>query len=419
MATKNMLDYSVMTLYNSIAVFLLAAIALVVQSGYSYGAALLVVGSAVLLTARPSLKLNAHDWVLIFALLLYFSVNVLVNFTYGLPPRSYDRPLRVLLSIPAYLILVAYPPRPSFIFWGVVIGAIGAGVLSVHNRLFVGWWRYGGYLNPIQFGDISILLSGLSLAFALMYTELKKDILYLTSVLLAVLMGVTASISSESRGGWVALPFILLIVFFSSGVRLKKAFILMFALTFALIFSIYAALPEKNFVKVRVADTRAELIGSFGSDVRVENASVSTRLQMWENGWNAFLERPVYGWGDIMNIKSHFPEDWVYLNKFSDFNHLHNEYIDELAKRGVIGVISLLILYFSSLYYFYSVFRIAHNVESRSFAVAGIVLIIASMIFGLTQCFLAHNSGITIFIFLLVVIRAHCRLFYKKESAER
>ena len=43
------------------------------------------------------------------------------------------------------------------------------------------------------------------------------------------------------------------------------------------------------------------------------------------------------------------------------------------------------------------------------FAAAGVVLILCVMVFGLTQCFLAHNSGTMAFVFYLVIIKAYCR----------
>ena len=116
-----------MRLYTSLAVFLLSAIALIVPSGYSLGAVMLLLGSVVLLVKQPTLELNRQDWLVMAALVAYAAIGMLEAWWDGQGTRGIDKPIRFLLAVPAMLLVMAYPPRLSWLWSGLAIGAIGAG----------------------------------------------------------------------------------------------------------------------------------------------------------------------------------------------------------------------------------------------------------------------------------------------------
>src|SRR5690554_6634633 len=86
----------------------------------------------------------------------------------------------------------------------------------------------------------------------------------------------------------------------------------------------------------------------------------------------------------------------------------HNEFLDALAKRGAIGLAVLLALYLVPMRLF-AQHLAARNYELRSLAVAGVLLPVAYIDFGLSQAYLTHNSGVMMYAFLLVVIWASLR----------
>ncbi|HLU00497.1 MAG TPA: hypothetical protein VKZ70_12235, partial [Burkholderiaceae bacterium] len=63
-------------LYTSVAVFLLGAIALVVESGYSGGAALLLLGGIYSLFKRPGLTLSREDKLILGVLVAFGLVQI-------------------------------------------------------------------------------------------------------------------------------------------------------------------------------------------------------------------------------------------------------------------------------------------------------------------------------------------------------
>jgi exopolysaccharide production protein ExoQ len=90
-------------------------------------------------------------------------------------------------------------------------------------------------------------------------------------------------------------------------------------------------------------------------------SSFTGRVGIWETGWDAFMERPLTGWGfnDLT---------W----KGADMHHLHNGYLDMLTRGGIIGLI--FIIYFVIKMWFY-LLRIA-KVDFRVFTAFSIFLLV-------------------------------------------
>jgi O-antigen ligase len=58
----------------------------------------------------------------------------------------------------------------------------------------------------------------------------------------------------------------------------------------------------------------------------------------------------------------------------------------------------------------------ASDLELRSLAVAGVLLSVAYIDFGLSQVFLAHNSGVMMYAFWLAVLWGCCRTFARRQA---
>lgn len=147
----------------SAAVFVFAALTLVVPSGYSLGPAILLLAGCSLAVRRPRLALDTADWRLMLALVTYTAVVVAGALWHGQGMSTLDRPLRLWLALPALLWVMAYPPRLGGVWAGLALGAMGAGGFALWQR-GQGVARADGYMHAIQFGNISLLLGVFCLA---------------------------------------------------------------------------------------------------------------------------------------------------------------------------------------------------------------------------------------------------------------
>ena len=150
--------------YSSLAVFLMGAIALVVDSGYSYGVALLLLGSVSLLWRKPVLSLEGEDKLLMAVLVVYSLLFMLQLWLEGAGASAYDRPSRFMFAVPVLLFVLAYPPRLGWLWSGLVAGSLATAGWAVWQKLFLGIERATGHTYVIQFGNISMLFGLLCLA---------------------------------------------------------------------------------------------------------------------------------------------------------------------------------------------------------------------------------------------------------------
>jgi O-antigen ligase len=388
---------------SSVAVFLFFAIALVLPSGYSLGALLLALGSLVLLSERVKPELRKEDFALITILTLYFLVCILTNQIHGAPAREYDVPTRFVLAIPALLLLRAYPPRPGALWGGVAAGAICAGLLAGWEMLIMKVERAAGYTNPIQFGNISVLLGILCLA-GLPWALARRRAVFWTGLLIAGAgMGILGSLLTGSRGSWISLPFCLLVLYKCYGGMLHKRYFIAGLVAIVAIFATIYATPRTE-MKSRLEKAVEETHDYFQS--RNADTSVGARLDMWRTGLMMFPERPWLGWGKegYMERKAQLIEAGEAAAFTRDHTHLHNEYLDALVKRGLPGLAILSALYIVPLLLFSAHMKPADRIHASPYAVAGVLLIVCYMVFGLTQAFFTHNNGVMMFAFTLVIL---------------
>ena len=391
-----------MIIFTSIAVFLFSAVALVVPSGLSIGPVLLLVASAALLRKRARPRLEREEIVLISVLVLYFLVGSLVNLAHAAPIREYDAPLRFVLAIPVLLLLCVFPPMPRFFWSGVALGAIFAGLFAAWQIFSAGELRAEGFTNPIQFGNISLLLGILCLAGLGWSVSQRRPACWYALMVCGICLGLLGSFLSGSRGSWISLLVALPVAYFCHGGALNRRHVAVSIATVLVLFGVLQAAPQLSMEgRIKLAVTEAQDYFDSGTST----TSVGTRLEMWRAGLLLVPEHPWLGWGKDGYVQQE--ADLVRAGKvrpiLGEHNHLHNEYLDALVKRGVFGLAALLALYLVPLALFARRLK-DDNRAVRPYAVAGVLLIVCYMVFGLTQAFLTHVNGVMTLVFMLVIL---------------
>jgi O-antigen ligase len=391
-----------MIIFTSIAVFLFSAIALIVPGGVSVGPVLLLVASAALLRKRDRPRLEREEIALISVLVLYFVVGTLVNLAHAAPLREYDSPARFLLAIPVLLLLRIFPPMPRFFWSGVALGAIFSGLYAAWQIFSTGEMRAEGFTNPIQFGNISVLLGILCIA-GLGWAGSQRRLMFWYALMsCGICLGLLGSLLSGSRGSWISLLAALPVAYFCHRGALTRRHVAACAAAVLLLFGVLQAVPQLPMeARVELAVTEAQDYFHSGDSA----TSVGTRLEMWRTGMLLVPERPWLGWGKdgYVQQEAHLAQQGNIRPIMGQHNHLHNEYLDALVKRGLAGLAALLALYLVPLALFARHVR-DDNRAVRPYAAAGVLLIVCYMVFGLTQAFLTHNNGVMTLAFMLVIL---------------
>ena len=332
----------------------------------------------------------------------------------GADIKTYDRPSRFLFALPALLFVLAYPPKLSWLWSGLVVGSILTGSWALWQKLVLEEYRATGYTNTIQFGNISMLFGLLCLAglgWAAVQPHARR---WLAFLLVGALFGVLGSLLSGTRGGWIGLPFIFLVLYraygnlFSAKLRLCLVTIIL-----ALAIVVYAV-PQTGIqsrVNEGITDVKMYISG------QEKATSLGARFEMWQGALTLIAEKPLTGWGwDGYAIGMQALVDKGEVIQFAADNHAHNEYLDNFARRGILGFLTLLALYLIPLRLFARRLK-SDNLELRALATAGAILPVAFMDFGLSQVFFGHNSGVMVYPFWLAVLWGTLRAYESEKIA--
>ncbi|WP_074396989.1 O-antigen ligase family protein [Halomonas sp. HL-93] len=394
---------SPLSLYTSLAVFLLCAIALIAPTGYSLGALMLFLGSGVLLVKRPSLGLSRQDVLVMIAMAAFALVGVLEAWWDGQGSSGADKPIRFWLAIPALLLVIAYPPRLAWLWSGIALGALGAGSWAIWQKFGMGVVRATGHTHTIQFGNLSMLLGVLCLAaLGWAFTQPHRR-RWVAFFIVCALFGVLGSLFSGSRGGWVGIPFVLLVLFRAYGPLMSKPLVAAMAMVVIVGGVGVYAVPQIG-VQARVHEA-VEQVQNYVAGDR-SHTSVGARFEMWRGAGHLIAEKPVVGWGSngYREAMRQLGDEGIINKKTAyRYGHAHNEFIDSFAKRGLIGLAVLLAVYLIPMRFFIQQLG-AKDLSLRAIATGGTLLSVTYIDFGLTQSFLAHNSGVMMFAFLLAVL---------------
>ena len=397
----------------SILLFSFIAFLLVFQSAYAMLPVLAVVAALLCLVAcqREAGRLTAGDIAMLLVLMVFSLLWLADVWRTGQWPVGAGGEGLWLPVWPLFagLVLLAWrrvPPSSMVWWWGVAAGALFAGGIAAYEHFWLGRWRPDNGMNAIPFGNIALLLGTLCLVplVSLRRGQAGRFGVWQKALLvLAALAGLLASVLSGTRGGWVVFPTLALLVCVAAFVSLpRRRMVALVAILMATLLAM-AFLPRAS-VTARVGEGVENLQrytqGEAGS-------SLGLRLEMWRAGWLLIQHKPLLGWGEG---KLESQRDlWVAEGRFnrgvSRYDQLHSDTVDTFARRGVVGLVSLLALYLLPLglfcRYWYRGVK-ASNREVQAFALSGALVVVAFMGFGLSQSMLRDPRGLAGFLGLLV-----------------
>ena len=383
--------------------FLFFALCISVTSGYSYASAVLLFLSLPLLINKKNYSvLDQNSKYLLLAFLVYVLIQGISIIWDGGAIKEFDRPSRVLMGIAILLLCLRYPPRFLWLMNGIATGAIAAGIRALWDRQIIGYGRAFEWMMPIQGGDISMSLGLLSLC-GVMWAIKTSSYRYLFYFSIASVMGLLGSILSGSRGGWVLFPVILFVGYrifrdwFSARIKWGMALALCLLISFCLIPQ--SGVPQR----VQAAKQDISLYLSGGP----KDTSLGYRFEFWKSAIDSFIKKPIFGWGNhgVRLSQEQQYKSGLIAKAAYDFNgHAHNQFFDEMAKRGIIGLSALLALFLFPLTIFKRQLANATLVEDKTLAACGVILVLSTIDYCLSQAFLNHNSGIVFYCLSVILI---------------
>jgi O-antigen ligase len=273
-------------------------------------------------------------------------------------------------------------------------------------------------LDFCAFGQ-QIVLMGLLLFFLLVFHPPRsRSVLALTilSVLLAAYMG----INSGSRGGWIAVPPLLLIA--AVLYRGKKAKLL--AVLLVGLLAIGGVLANNKVFRERLFSTYSEMPAWFAGDA---TAGGSGRLTLMSISWELVKDNPISGyahkhnlWGPVYQmdpsryLRPGFTYEGTEYHRFTlcDTGE-HNQYLHELLMHGIFGLFAMIFLLLVPLIVFATRLRGSEG-DFYAAAAVGVGFVMAFIVFGLAQGPFSYKVIASFYGFMIAGLAS-----YNQHGAER
>ncbi len=407
---------------NTAAAFLLPALALWVPSGYSYAALLLLLGAVCFAPVWLRHKPDRATWVL--AALMAGMGCMWFLLTVDIGTSRWDKGLKWLLGAGCLLYVTACPPRPRAFMAGLPIGCVGMGILALWQVWGLGMERATGYTNAIQWGNLALLLACLT-AVSLAVFWRQHSALWRAGMGLAVILSLAASLLSQSRGGWLALAAVCPLWLWLTWRLRPRMFGRLLAAMATLLVALTLVLALTPRFNERIALAAIEI--SAYLDNGKTDTSLGLRLAQYRLVTQLIPQKPLLGWGahGFLDEMQRRVDAGEYGPEMMHYPQIHNDFLDAWVKVGLGGVLLQAALFSWVLVIFWpTAERMARHAEDTprwrdalALRVMGTVVPTSYFMFGVSQPFFNHNSGIMCFVFYVAVLWA--ALQYVEREGQR
>ncbi|MCD4682461.1 MAG: O-antigen ligase family protein [Bacteroidales bacterium] len=218
-----------------------------------------------------------------------------------------------------------------------------------------------------------------------------------------------AIVLSYSRAAWISLA-ISLVVFIIVLFKIKFRWVVMsLVVLFSLFFTFQQQILDR--LEQNQQDSSANLTEHVRSIYNISsNASNLERINRWQSAIRMFHERPFWGWGPGTYQFLYAPfqmsqEKTIISTNAGDLGNAHSEYIGPLAESGILGMLSVMIVFSLAVYYGLKVYRKASDIEVKMISLAIVLGLISYFIHGFLNNFLdSDKASVPVWGFMAIII---------------
>lgn len=318
----------------------------------------------------------------------FFLISVVRGVAAGRGWSSIDGPSRLLFALTCLGFIGWCKPNIRHFWLGLCLGTIGACLLALVQRFFLGIERVDGYTHhPISFGNVALAMGCMALCGMNGMSGLQNSrslvVRYLP--ILAFFCGLIGSVLSGSRGGWLALPLLIPLVYLvacAQSSKVQQKLLISCALLGCLLVLAYA-IPATG-VALRIGEAFSDI--QRYSQHQDANTSVGIRLELWKASVMMFLDHPWLGVGRDQfqsSLQALAQQQRIPVTEALKFSSSHNDALHFLATGGLLDFSFLLLLYGAPLHFFWKTWQ--QQPLARPPALAGMCLVVCYIGFGLTD----------------------------------
>jgi O-antigen ligase len=244
-------------------------------------------------------------------------------------------------------------------------------------------------LDLCTFGQQIVLVGAIQ--FLLLAFRPSRSRLVLALTVVSILLAAYMAINSGGRGGWIAVPPLLLLAALLYPGRKSK----LLTLLFLALLAVGGILASNKVFQDRLTSIYSETQAWFAGDA---TAGGSGRLTLMSISWELIKDNPVKGYAHKDNLwrpvyqmdparylRPGFTYEATEYHRYTlcDTGE-HNQYLHELLISGIFGIVALALLLVVPLIVFITRLRGSEG-DFYAAAVVGVGFVVAFMVFGLTQ----------------------------------
>jgi len=299
----------------------------------------------------------------------------------------------------------ALRPDMRWLWTGALAGLIGTMVLSI-LQVAGGAARAELTTNAIVLADIVLVLMVL-----LVCCRPQKR---WTWVIVGMVAGCVTIVLSGSRGVWLALLALLVVMAMSLRWRTGPARLGVLLALVAIAGTLILTIPSLR-EQVRLTELKHDVVRMERGD---SDSSAGARVERLQVAYETFLDHPLTGVGI-----GHFDSAMQRLPVCRDdpaeqrchLGHAHNDLAEWAATQGVPGLLLLLAIYGVPLWVFTGLHRRSGEQAFRGPAAAGIMVVVTYVLCGITQSMFAHQITASFYVTIvgllagLSIVQGHTR----------
>lgn len=324
--------------------------------------------------------------------------------------HPHDAASRYWLGIPVFLLLYRLSTATfAGLQYAFPLAAIIGLVLAreMYGRLGL------ATLDLIHFGDFELMLGILSLySIDWFRRDGLASRIFKTAGFIA---GLSTSLMSGSRGGWLAIPVFLAIYYLLNAARLPLKKVLVGA-------GVALAVATATYCLSDIARMRVQQVVADVDAYRQGNrdTSVGIRLQLYQAAVEVFFRNPVYGVGPegyANEMQRMLDEGRVSeLTAAMGKAEVHNDILSKAVGMGVFGLAAILALYWVPFHLFWRAAKVLSGVPKRA-AEMGLLFVGGFFVFGWTVEILNLTMAAAFYSFSVAVFLAICYNVHLNQSS--
>lgn len=275
--------------------------------------------------------------------------------------------------------------------------------------------KFSSYFDPVISYDIGFISLCIILLCYSFYKRGRGGYFYLILSVFTMFM----LILHGSRGTWIGIP-VVYVVLSLIYIRTETRKTVVLWLLFTTFIVLNLIIPESPmFNRIAQFHNDADMI------LQQENFKNSSgiRLSLWKHGLELFQQSPLTG---VSLYEIQYQNCRLYaLGQLPQcFQHLHNIYVHELAAHGLLGLLALVITFFSALFFFFKR-CFTSNAEIKNLALTGLMFVLYYMLCGLTEYYLFFVNttylfyGVTASIMSFILIREYQLKQYQLQQNQQ